>query len=142
MLHTLGHTLGYVSFFANLFFCGVWAQSFLITLHTDVYTIHKHTRSDYLSVIAQPMDLTTLINMLNVGDVRDAQQFLDLAITIFQNAIDYNSRHQGEAHFSCDAIFVAVMLTVLGTGIELQIHCEDLPPHACILTSFVVRHGV
>ncbi len=42
------------------------------------------------------MDLTTLVNMLNTGAIQDAPEFLDLCTTIFQNAIDYNSRHQGK----------------------------------------------
>ncbi len=48
-------------------------------------------------MIAQPMDLTTLINDLTAGAIPSPQHFTDLAVTIFQNAIDYNSRHEGES---------------------------------------------
>lgn len=46
-----------------------------------------------MALIAQPMDLTTLINELNAGNLRDPQHFLDLALTVFQNSIDYNAGH-------------------------------------------------
>jgi hypothetical protein len=42
------------------------------------------------------MDLTTLINDLTAGAIPSPQHFTDLAVTIFQNAIDYNSRHEGK----------------------------------------------
>lgn len=42
------------------------------------------------------MDLTTLITELNAGNVEGPQHFLDLALTIFQNSIDYNAGHQGK----------------------------------------------
>lgn len=49
----------------------------------------------YLALISQPMDLTTLITELNAGNLEGPQHFLDLALTIFQNSIDYNAGHQG-----------------------------------------------
>ena len=44
------------------------------------------------------MDLTTLITELNAGNLEGPQHFLDLALTIFQNSIDYNAGHQGIYH--------------------------------------------
>jgi hypothetical protein len=57
---------------------------------------HRINSSDYHRVIANPMDLGTLLHLLQAGSLHGgAQEFLDLALSIFQNAIDYNSMHQG-----------------------------------------------
>ena len=65
--------------------------------------------SDYHRLIPEPMDFTTLWNLLVTGTLQQQcqqqvgsggngpQRFLDLAIKVFQNAIDYNSMHQGKS---------------------------------------------
>eukprot|EP01032_Pedospumella_encystans_P016544 gene16544-18873_t len=54
----------------------------------------------YLALISQPMDLTTLITELNAGNLEGPQHFLDLALTIFQNSIDYNAGHQADSSYA------------------------------------------
>ena len=41
------------------------------------------------------MDMTLLLNELALGAIQTPQEFTDLAVTIFQNAIDYNAKHEG-----------------------------------------------
>lgn len=55
---------------------------------------HSNYR-DYLATISVPMDMSLLITQLFNGSIRSPQEFTDSAVRIFQNAIDYNSNHEG-----------------------------------------------
>ena len=53
--------------------------------------MYPDIEEDYLAVIKHPMDLTTLSNCLLGNSVIDEEDYYVKVISIFQNAVDFNS---------------------------------------------------
>ena len=59
-----------------------------------VVEIFPNIRDDYLSIIKQPMDLSTVENRLLTNGLLDAEDFIEKVLLVFQNAVAYNADHQ------------------------------------------------
>jgi hypothetical protein len=58
-----------------------------------VIEINPHIAEDYLKIIHKPMDLNTIRHRLEIGSILDSQEFYELILRVFQNALDYNAPH-------------------------------------------------
>ena len=54
-------------------------------------SIYPDIKEDYLAVIKHPMDLVTLSDCLQGNSVIDEEDYYVKVISIFQNAVDFNS---------------------------------------------------
>jgi hypothetical protein len=61
--------------------------------YDPVILIMPHLAEDYLRVISKPMDINTIRARLDGGAILDAQEFYEMLLQVFQNAIDYNAPH-------------------------------------------------
>ena len=59
-----------------------------------VVEIFPNIRDDYLNIIKQPMDLSTVENRLLTNGLLDAEDFIEKVLLVFQNAVTYNADHQ------------------------------------------------
>ena len=58
-----------------------------------VVEIFPNIRDDYLNIIKQPMDLSTVENRLLTNGLLDAEDFIEKVLLVFQNAVTYNADH-------------------------------------------------
>jgi hypothetical protein len=59
-----------------------------------VVDIHPGIRDDYLAIIAEPMDLDKVESRLATNGLLDAENFLEMVLLVFENAVRYNADHQ------------------------------------------------
>lgn len=67
------------------------------TVAADFYhpvtEINPNIAEDYNRVISRPMDLSTIRIRLDAGSILDGQEFYEMLLSVFQNAVDYNASH-------------------------------------------------
>ena len=65
-------------------------------------SIYPDIEAAYLSVIKSPMDLTTLADYLHDNSLIDEEDYYEKVLSIFQNAVDFNSMKVEEENLDDD----------------------------------------